>query len=252
MPRSSSTAAPDEERTVRIARRQFSRRQWARRWLAWRTALVGALALAVTVAVLWLLFFSSVFAVSRVEVDGNSVLSTAQVRKAAAVPLGRPLAGVDLGAVAARVRALRPVQGVQVSRSWPHAIRIDVHERVPVAVVRRGGVLQGLSAGGVLFRRYSSRPAGLPLVRAGKHTRADALAEAAKVVRALPPALAAKVRHVDVRTIDDISLRLRDGRTVLWGSADRSADKAKVVAVLLQHKASFYDVSVPSRPAIRP
>lgn len=236
---------------MRIARRRFARRQWARRWLAWRALLVAGLLVAAVVAVLWLLFFSSVFAVSRVDVSGNSVLSAGQVRRVAAVPMGEPLAGVDLGAVAARVRALTAVQGVQVTRSWPHAIRIDVHERVPVAVVRRGGVLRGLSEDGVLFRRYASRPAGLPLVRAGTHTRADALAEAAKVVRALPTGLSAQVAHLDVRTIDGISLRLRDGRRVLWGSADRSADKAKVVAVLLEHKARFYDVSVPSRPAIR-
>ena len=33
----------DTERTVRIARRRFVRRQWARRWLAWRRVLVGVL-----------------------------------------------------------------------------------------------------------------------------------------------------------------------------------------------------------------
>src|SRR5690348_11150008 len=120
-------SAPDEERTVRIARRRFARRQWARRWLAWRSMLVAGLALAVVVAVLWLLFFSSVFAVSQVDVAGNSVLTAAQVRRVASVPMGEPLAGVDLGAVAARVRTLTAVQGVDVSRSWPHAIRIDVH-----------------------------------------------------------------------------------------------------------------------------
>jgi cell division protein FtsQ len=247
----SSESTVQEERTVKIARKQFARRQWARRWLAWRTGLVALLALALTVTVLWLLYFSSVFSVSAVQVDGTSVLSAAQVRRVAKVPMGQPLAGVDLGAVAARIRTLPAVAGVEVSRSWPHAVRIDVHERVPVAVVRRGKTLHGLSADGVLFRTYSSRPAGLPLVRAGAHTRADALAEAAKVVHALPADLAAKVAHVNVRTIDDISLRLRDGRRVLWGSADSSADKADVVAVLLKQKAHFYDVSVPSRPTIR-
>ena len=251
MPRASGSVASDDERTVRIARRQFARRQWARRWLAWRTGLVAAVALAGTVAVLWLLFFSSVFAVSAVEVDGNSVLTARQVRETAAVPMGQPLASVDLGAVAARVRRLTAVRSVDVSRSWPDAVRIDVQERQSVAVVRRDGVLHGLAADGVLFRRFASRPGNLPLVRSGSHTRADALAEAAKVVRALPAGLAAQVAHVDVRTIDDISLRLRDGREVLWGSADGSADKAKVLAVLLQHKAHFYDVTVPSRPAIR-
>ena len=250
MARGSGSTVRDEP-TVKLARKQFARRQWARRWLAWRSGLVALLALALTVAVLWLLFFSSVFAVSAVQVDGTSVLSAARVRQVADVPMGRPLAGVDLGAVAARIRRLPAVAEVEVSRSWPHAVRIDVHERVPVAVVRRPGALRGLSADGVLFRTYPSRPSALPLVRAGAHTRADALAEAAQVVHALPTDLATRVAYVNVRTIDDIALRLRDGRTVLWGSADSSADKAEVVAVLLKQKAHFYDVSVPSRPTIR-
>ncbi len=56
---------------------------------------------------------------------------------------------------------------------------------------------------------------------------------------------------VRVRTVDTIALQLRNGRTVRWGSADGSADKARVLAVLLGQTASFYDVSVPGQPVIR-
>jgi cell division protein FtsQ len=38
---------------------------------------------------------------------------------------------------------------------------------------------------------------------------------------------------------------------VLWGSADDSANKAEVLAVLLKQKASFYDVSVPGQPILK-
>jgi hypothetical protein len=38
---------------------------------------------------------------------------------------------------------------------------------------------------------------------------------------------------------------------VLWGSADGSADKAKVLTVLLKHHATFYDVSSPGQPVLR-
>ena len=51
-------------------------------------------------------------------------------------------------------------------------------------------------------------------------------------------------------SVDQITLRLRDGREVLWGSADQSAEKAEVLAGLLaaRPKASGYDVSVPGMP----
>ena len=77
----------------------------------------------------------------------------------------------------------------------------------------------------------------LPLIRIDGKARADALAEAARVAGSLPARSAAKVDYVEVRTVDTISLRLRNGRTVRWGSADESAAKARVLAVLLEQKA---------------
>lgn len=248
--RNGLAAVPSDEQTVRLARKRFARRQWARRWLVWRRALTALVGVAAVGLVVWLVFFSSVLAVSGVQVEGVSLLSAKHVRRVAAVPVGQPLATVDLGAIAARVENLAPVASADVTRAWPGRIRIAVTERRPVAVVERGGAVRGMDADGVVFRRYAARPAGLPVVHLASGTQAPARAEAAKVVAALPPDLAAKVASVDVATIDTITLRLRDGRTVHWGSADDSEDKARVVAVLLRHKASTYDVSVPGRPTV--
>jgi hypothetical protein len=65
--------SPDEQ-TVRIARKQFVRRQWARRWLAWRRILVVLVSLAVLVGTVWLVFFSSVLTVKGVQFEGLDVL----------------------------------------------------------------------------------------------------------------------------------------------------------------------------------
>lgn len=240
-----------EERTVRLARKRFARRQWARRWLAWRVVLAVLALLGVMVGGLWLVFFSSALAVSGVKVDGAGVLDPREVRRVAAVPTGSPLATVDLEAVAERVERLTPVLDADVSRAWPDAVRIDLTERVAVAVVERDGVVEGVDADGVIFRRYPSRPPSLPLVRMSPSTQSDALAEAALVIAALPADLQARVQFIAVRTVDTISLRLRNGRTVLWGSAEDSDNKAKVLAVLLDQQAALYDVSVPGQPVIR-
>ncbi len=242
----------EEEQTVRLARKRFARRQWARRWLAWRVVLAVLAVLAVVAGVVWLVFFSSVLAVKGVQVEGAAVLDPRDVRRVAAVPTGSPLAGVDLDEVAERVEALAPVLDVDVSRAWPSRIRIDVTERVAVAVVDQGGVLHGVDEEGVMFRRYPSRPPSLPLLRIGAATQTDALAEAARVVESLPRDIASRVEYVSVSTVDTISLRLRSGQTVQWGSADESGHKAEVLAVLLEQKASLYDVTVPGQPVIRP
>lgn len=249
----SSTRAPEsaDERTVRIARKQFARRQWARRWLAWRGLLVGLVVLAVAAAAGWLVFFSSVLAVEGVELEGLDVLEPGEVRRVAAVPVGEPLARVPVDAIEARVQSLAPVKVVDVSRSWPDKVRIAVVEREAVAVVERDGVLRGVDEEGVLFRSYAAQPDALPVVRIAAGTRSEALAEAAQVISALPAALAARVDHLAVETVDSIELRLRNGKTIFWGSAADSATKAEVLGVLLRQKASVYDVSVPGQPTIR-
>lgn len=236
-----------------VTRRRFVRRQWARRWLAWRVVLVLVLVVAAIAAGVWLVFFSSLLAVKGVEVTGTSVLSERQVRGAAQVEPDVPLARNDLGAIGERVEALAPVASVDVSRKWPDTIRIEVTERVPVAVVEEGGRLRGMDAEGKLFRDFEKPPERLPRVVMAADTREEALAEAAAVVGVLPPALARRVDHVDVRTVDHISLALAEGRTVLWGSAKQSYDKARVLEALLETDpgATRYDVSVPGQPTVK-
>ncbi len=242
----------EDERSLQVARKRFARRQWARRWLAWRIVLSVALVLTLTAGLVWLVFFSTVLAVQGVRVEGTDVLDPVEVRRVAAVPGGAPLATVDLDAVADRVGELAPVADVDVSRAWPDQVRIDVVERVAVAVVERDGAVRGVDESGVVFRSYPERPVGLPLLRSGPDTPADALAESTRVIEALPAQIAAEVDYLEVESVDTITLRLRDGRRVLWGSAEQSGDKARVLAVLLEQEASAYDVSVPGQPVIRP
>jgi cell division protein FtsQ len=243
--------SPDED-TVRLVRGRFARRQWTRRWLAWRRLLLVVLAVALAAGLVWLFYFSSVLAVAGATVSGAPGADALQVRRAAQVPVGTPLAAADLGAVTARVERLPIVKSADVSRSWPDRVRIDVTERTPVALVARGGAYSAVDEHGVLFRRYARRPAGLPVVRMGPRAQSDALAEAAQVASVLPEDIVAKVAHLNVRTVDSITLHLHNGREILWGSADSSADKARVLAVLLRQRAAFYDVSVPEQPVIRP
>lgn len=240
-----------DDDTIAIARKRFVRRQWARRWLAWRRiGLVVALPLLIAISV-WMVFFSETLAVSGVKVEGVAVLTPAEIRSAAHVTNGQPLARVDLDAIEGRVAALAAVRSVDVSRSWPDQVLIRVEERQAVAVVEMAGRFRGLDEDGVVFRDFARAPKTLPLIKSDSDTRRDALSEAAHVVGALPPAIARKVDFVEVKTVDQITLSMQGGDEVRWGSADDSAQKAEVLAVLLKEPATVYDVSVPSRPTTR-
>lgn len=249
MARTDTTETRAERSAVR-SRRAFARRQWSRRWLRWKYV-VAALLLVVLVAVgVWLVYFSHALAVAQVDVRGESELSAQEVRKAAAVPSGEPLARLDLQAIRIRVESLALVREVEVTRRWPDTVVLDVTEREPVAVVEIGDRLRGLDVDGVVFESFRSQPEGLPRVVLADDPGRDALQEAAAVVSALPGDLSRKVDHVEVASVDQISLVLRDDRTVIWGSAEESDLKGQVLGALLrkQPDASTYDVTVPGLP----
>ncbi len=244
--------APEPDPGVLRSRRRFARRQWARRWLAWKPVLAVVLLVALVAGAVWLVYFSSYLAVKGVQVTGTEQLRAAEVERAAAVPDGKPLATVDLDRIQARVQSLAPVKSADVSREWPDKVRIAVVEREPVAVVEIDGTLRGMDEDGVIFREYAKAPATLPRVQTSASTGSEALREGALVVAALPADLAARVDHVDVETVDEISLELRDGRKVEWGSSEESQQKSAVLAdLLVAVDAQHYDVSVPAQPTTR-
>ena len=249
MPEAGRSGQPDPQ--VAATRKKFVRRQRARRWLVWRRVLAVLAVVALVAGLVWLVFFSSVLAVKGAEVQGVEVLTASEVESAAAVPLGVPLATVDLSAIEARVEGLAAVESVEATRAWPDQVRIDVTEREAVAVVSWEGQWRGLDETGVLFRTYPEQPEGQPVVTMSASTPVEALAEAAAVVQALPEEILAKLDHLEVESIDRITLELTGGATVVWGSADLSEDKAAVLEVLLRQKAKVYDVTAPGRPTIK-
>jgi cell division protein FtsQ len=220
-----------------------------------RTRLIG-LATALTLVLLagaagWLVLWSSAFGARTVDVVGESRLGADEVIARADVPAGRPLARLDTAAIAARVAALAPVLRVSVDRDWPSTVRITVVERTPAAVQARGTGWVLVDRSGVVFDTVDKRPRGLPKVSAPVDEGPAALRATLDVLDALTPAVREQVREVRAAGLEQVTLQLRRGRTVEWGSTDRSDRKAAVLAVLLTRKATVYDVSAPDSPTTR-
>src|SRR4051794_5885927 len=95
----------------------------------------------------WLLYGSSWLRADRVTITGADVLTPSEVRKAAAVPLDTPLVAVDTGAIGHRLRDRLPrIAKVDVSRSWPDTISLDVTERKAEVIVEEGGKFREVDA----------------------------------------------------------------------------------------------------------
>ena len=231
------------------AQRRFKARRHAssRRWLV--RASVAAAAIAVVVMTGFFLASSSLFALHYVTVEGTSRLTPAEVLSAAAVREGTSLVRLNPGSVAHRVEQLPPVARAVVSRKWPHGLVIHVVERKPAGVVVDGSRVELIDATGVAFASVPSAPHGLVTVNVPDPVPGpgDAAARAAmRVLAQLPAAVRTDVTSVTARSLDAVSLRLTDGRTVVWGSAADGATKAAVLRTLMRRTARVYDVSTPS------
>lgn len=228
---------------VELDARRAGRSRGRRRW---RRALVLALVAAVLAALGWLIWWSPVLAVREVRVLGAETVSEQDVRDAAGVPLGTPLARVSADEVTRRVASLGPVRDVEVRYGWPDVLVVVVHERTPVAVVTEDGARRLVDAQDVAYApaRIGNR---LPSVTAEGAARTAAVA----VVASLTDELSRELAEVRAGSPDDVVLVLADGTRVRWGSSADGERKAEVAVALLARHPRLVDVSAPDLPTTR-
>ena len=236
LPAASVTALADRAGADRSARRSRRLRRVG-----------GGLLLAAPVCGLgWVLWSSTWFAVDRVQVLGHGRVTASEVQQAAAVAPGSPLARVDTGAVERRIGRLAPVASVEVTRSWPGTLRVEVTERAPVAGVVVGSGVQMVDASGVLFGQERSLPAGVVRLQVPAPGPDDPTTRAALAVhRDLPAPLRERVAVVRASTPSSVELLTADGKQVVWGSPGGTATKGAAALVLLRTDSQVVDVSAP-------
>lgn len=217
-----------------------------------RTALIVATLVVLAVVGTWLVAFSPVLGVRTIEVQGNHVVSAAQVERAAAIDKGTPLIRLDTDAAARRVEALSVVASAQVRTSFPSTVVITVDERDPVGYVQAHDRTMLVDRTGDQYRAVANPPGGLPRFDVPADADAQTTGGAvATVARALPAKLLGRIEVIHALDPSAITLVLTDGRTVEWGSATRNAAKARVLAALLKQPGTQIDITDPGQPFTR-
>lgn len=219
-----------------------------RRWPARLAVLV--LVIAVLVTGVWVVGFSSLFAVSQVKVAGVHRLDPESIRQAAAVPLGVPQASQDLAGIERRVSGIPQVASARATRDWPSSIKITVVEREPLLAVLQPDGYAIVDRAGVAYETAPTLPDGV--LRADVDPRnVELLAQIGVIVLAMPANLTKQVDRIASTSENAITVILASGVRVNWGSAADSPLKAQLVLTLLKQRPSAIDVSAPHSPAIR-
>jgi cell division protein FtsQ len=213
--------------------------------------LMSLLLIVVIVGVGLALYFTPLMSARGIVVTGIGAVTRDEVLDAAHVELGTPLLQINTDSIADRVAAIRRVASARVQRDYPSALMITIVERIPV-------VVKDLPDGPHLFDRdgvdfaTAPPPPALPYIDVDNPGPADPATKAAlAVLTALRPEVVAQVSRIAAPSVASITLTLTDGRTVIWGTNDRTEEKAQKLAALLTRPGRTYDVSSPDLPTIR-
>ncbi|WP_295827042.1 FtsQ-type POTRA domain-containing protein [uncultured Microbacterium sp.] len=200
--------------------------------------------------------YSPLFAVEKIDVIGTSQLDPAAVSAALGDQVGVPLAMVDDSAVKAALVRFPLVESYTLEARPPHDLVVRIVERTPIGAIQSAAGFTVVDAAGVALSTTPDAPAGQPVLDIAGGTDSAAFRATGRVVRSLPDAVRAQVTAVSASTPDDVTLTLgASGSKVVWGSADRSAEKAVVLDRLMQKsppdRAKEYDVTSPEAGVVR-
>jgi len=259
-PTSARSAVTSRRAAVRARRRderaevrRFTQRSRRRRLVA-----IGAAGTAfVLVAGAGLIAVSPLMSLRTIDVAGTTRLDAQAISTALDGHLGTPLALLDSGAIRDDLAAFPLIRSFSTEVVPPHTLVVRVIERAPMGAVERGAGVDLLDAAGVVVERFAERPAGIPLIAAESADSGSlAFGSVAAVLVSLPDDVRAQVDVIRASTRDDVTFTMSGtGHRVVWGSAERSAFKARVlasaIAVTGGAQAWEFDVSAPESLVVR-
>ncbi len=198
-----------------------------------------------------LLYFTPLMSARDLVVTGTGVVTREEIIDTAKVAVGTPLLQINTDQVADRVAAIRRIASARVQREYPSTLRITVVERIPIVVKDFPDGPHLYDRDGVDFATAPPPPA-LPYLDVDNPGPADPATKAAlEVMTALRPEVAGQIGRIAAPSVASITLTLADGRVVVWGTTDRTQEKADKLAALLTQPGHTYDVSSPDLPTVK-
>ena len=200
---------------------------------------------------------SSLVAVRQVTIVGVSGPGADQIRSALrGAARGMSTMDLDVSRLHAAVAPYPVVRALHLVTHFPHALRIDVTEQVPVAVLQVGGQRTTVAADGTLLPDVATSGA-LPTIAVAVAPGGTEVTGAARTELALlaaaPYPLLAKIASAGQAAGRGLTVTLRDGPAVYFGADSELAAKWSAVLAVLANSTSagadYIDVSDPARPA---
>lgn len=224
--------------------------------LAKRLWVAVGISLALLVVLVIIAVFSPLLAIQKIEIVGNSKVSSKELSKDLSFLKGLPLPQVSNEAIVSKLSKYQLIDSVSAVSLPPSTLRVVIVERKALAKVTINGIDYLYDAVGVQLGRAQSSDKLPTIFAAGDPKTSTSFKQSIEVLLSVPVALLPKIAGIQALSKDNVTLFLRSSnQKVLWGDDSQRALKAKVLMALLAHYDGKYgltfDVSSPNNPTVR-
>ncbi|MEY4398635.1 MAG: hypothetical protein RLZ53_1211 [Actinomycetota bacterium] len=224
--------------------------------LAKKLWLAVGISLGLLVVLVFVAVYSPLLAIQKVEIVGNSKVSSKDLAKDLAFLKGLPLPQVSNDAIVAKLSKYQLIDSVSAVSMPPSTLRVVIVERKALAKVSINGIDYLYDAVGVQLGRAQSSDKLPTILSVGDPKSSESFKQSIAVLLSVPIKLLPKIAGIQALSKDNVTLFLRSSnQKVLWGDDSKRALKAKVLFALLEHYDGKYgltfDVSSPNNPTVR-
>ena len=153
-----------------------------------------------------------------IEINGMENVTRAQIMEVMGADIGRHIFFIPLAQQKAQLEQIPWVESASVMRFVPNSLRVEIHERTPVAFARVGPRIALIDAGGTLMELPPKRKYSFPVIlgmNPGEplSTRAPRMKAYAELIRELDSGGARYsqgLSEVDLSDLDNLKVRVND------------------------------------------
>jgi cell division protein FtsQ len=204
--------------------------------LLWAAVAAGAICIA-GLGAAWLYHYGEhswrfrVESSDNIEVTGMQNVSKSQIMEVMGSDIGRNIFFIPLAQQKAQLEQIPWVESASVMRFVPNRLKVEIHERTPVAFARVGPRMSLIDAGGTLMELTPKHKYSFPVIlgmNPGEplSTRAPRMKTYAEMVRELDSSggrYSQDLSEVDLSDLEDVKVRVNDAAgdvLVHLGSSD--------------------------------
>lgn len=213
----------------------------------------------------YVLLQSPLFLIKKIDVRGNSLLTSGELAGISGIETGVNIFKADLKKSEERVKTLPLVKDTDITRHYPGTVVITVHERIPVAMVTADGNFVELDNAGYYLRQGKVSAAGLPVITGvpvqsagpGRPVEGKGLATALGVVESIPAELCAVLSEVHMAGNGSVVLYTLDGVECRLGLPKELGTKGDYILQVLENlrkqnaRIEYVDFSIISSPVVK-